>query len=167
MMDGALRMSIEKNYFDMLHDKLRQAYEEAQKVTSDFPAKEGTEYQPLSREDAIRLFQRDEKQIAARRNAINQDKVEAFKLWADVAEQLAKKLMLNLVIDAEDGYIGIIRLSGDFIVVEECWETGEKELLFLLMGACDILCVSSEQHNGKPMVQIQMSFNLSDLEQVI
>lgn len=153
-------MSIEKNYFDRLHEKLCRVYGTGQNMMRDIPAIEGAENRLLSREDAMRMFQRDEVQIAARRNAVNQDKIEAFKLWIEVADQLAKKLMLNLEVDEEDGYIGIIRLSGDFIVVDERWETGEKGLLFLLMEASDILCVSNEQHNGKPMVQIQMGFRV-------
>ena len=140
-------MKIERFYYDesKMMDRLAEA--EAGEEIKEMTEEEQIRDKEQKRREAQVIADIAETKIAKMLKNISQERVEYFEKMAKKALGVAKAMFLNVKIDSEKGYRGIIEFTGEAMIVHEYLEESViQDFRDLMCSAEEIMIVPTEKN---------------------
>lgn len=153
-------MKIERFYYDesKAFDRMIEEKVEAEKQGMSEEERLRDKEQKLR--GAQTIMEQGDKIIEIMRKNVSQEKVEYFEKMAKKALRVAEEMFLNVKIDSESGYMGVIEFTGEIILVNEYLDKRVIRDFRELMSSTEEIVIVPKH---KEKVQITLWYSLAEL----
>lgn len=157
-------MNLEKHYYDETEQTRVEIEKKVEEQESSLTDSERNLRAEQYRNEIDLIYDKAIAQSKQKKKLISKRKVQRFYRLVKKADYLAARLEVNFTAHTDNGYKGVIRLSGPQMIIDDSWESGELRILAKLISDANDMWIDTIDHNGKTLVQMEFIYDFSEIE---